>query len=709
MHKKKFFSIYGGVLVRRSIKEWISVQLVKNPGRVVLIAILLFNVVFFLTSAIIISALSLEGTERMGFIEAAFCTITMILDAGCIQFVVADIGQSGVLITVACLCIIFVGMISFTGAVIGYITNYISDFIEHSNTGKRKLHLSEHFVILNWNTRASEIVNDMLYSSGKQKVVVLVGDRKDEVQKEIDERISDTIARENALVLKQYAHLKGLKKWIAIHKNKMRNRLTVIVREGDIFSSKQLNDISLERARSIIILGNDINNTLCRFEQKERIEESGRGNSQTIKTLMQVADITGDAGSRDDQRIIVEITDEWTKQLVDKVIQAKEVGGKCNIIPVKINEVLGQILSQFCLMPELNAVYSELFSNKGAEFYSVEEPFKEDVDFIDDYIYNHGHAIPVRMMKKGDKSFAFYVADEDDDISVKSDVEPNDYSVTLNDNYWIERKNVIILGHNSKCKEIMEGFRSFSNEWRRDEEIVRIVVIDDKKSLEKLNYYREYPFVIETVVADIYDKDIICDAIDKFMSFSSEDVSVLILSDDDALNEDIDANALANLIYVRDIVEQKKATVEDFDPESIDIIVEIIDPKHHDIVNSYSVNNVVISNRYISKMVTQISEVESLFDFYNDILSYDNDECQGKYTSKEIYIKKVRRLFTEIPGKTTADVLVRTLYKQTRDTNPTICLGYVKPGGIVVVFGGELSGIPVELDEHDKLIVFSSH
>ena len=56
----------------------------------VLLVILLFNVLFFLFSAVVISNLSLSGTEKMSFFEAAFCTITMILDAGCIQFVVAD-------------------------------------------------------------------------------------------------------------------------------------------------------------------------------------------------------------------------------------------------------------------------------------------------------------------------------------------------------------------------------------------------------------------------------------------------------------------------------------------------------------------------------------------------------------------------------------------------------------------------------------------
>ena len=167
-----------------------------------------------------------------------------------------------------------------------------------------------------------------------------------------------------------------------------------MVREGDVFSSKQLNDISLNQARAVIILGNDINNTICKFEHKERMEESSRGNSQTIKTLMQVSDITAAADSADDQKIIVEITDPWTLELVKKIIAAKQVDGKCNIIPVKVNEVLGQILSQFCLMPELNSVYSDLLSNRGAEFYSVDHAHEDEISFIEKYFSEFWIDIP---------------------------------------------------------------------------------------------------------------------------------------------------------------------------------------------------------------------------------------------------------------------------------------------------------------------------
>ena len=120
--------------MKRKIREWFSIQLVKNPGRVVLFSILFFNIIFFIVSALIIRSLSLSGTEKMGFFEAAFYTVTMILDAGCIQFVISDIGQSGVAVAIVCLAIIVIGMVSFTGAVIGYVTNTISSIIDNSNS-----------------------------------------------------------------------------------------------------------------------------------------------------------------------------------------------------------------------------------------------------------------------------------------------------------------------------------------------------------------------------------------------------------------------------------------------------------------------------------------------------------------------------------------------------------------------------------------------
>ncbi len=702
----------------KRIKEWFSLQISKNPGRMVLLTILIFNILFFFFSAVIISNLSLDGTESMGILEASFCTLTMILDPGCIQFVIADIGAAGISIVLACLVIVLIGMISFTGAVIGYITNYISHFIDHANQGNRRLNISGHAVILNWNTRASEIINDLLYCSGKQKVVVLTGSGKSDIEKEIEERITDTVIRENQALKASCSDMNPIIRFFHVRKHRFKRNVTVLVREGDVFSSKQLHDISLEHARMTIILGNDVNNTICKFEHKERLEDSSRGNAQTVKTLMQVSDITGAEYSDDNQKIIVEITDPWTAELVDRIIQAKQVDGKCNIVPVNVNQILGHILSQFSLMPELNHAYRELFSNKGAAFYTKEGSCNSEIDYIRSYMRDHKHAIPLTFMNSSGKSYGYYAAACEEDIDKVTPILRSDYKVSINRNYWIERKNIIILGHNSRCRDIMDGFVAFRQEWHyrdRDDEIVRIIVIDDEKHLEKMDHYKDYPFVIKTVSAQIYDKELICDTINEFVSANEEDTSILILSDDSALNEDIDANALANLIYVQDIINEKIKTIPDFDKESIDVIVEIINPKHHDVVNSYSVNNVVISNRYISKMITQIGEKEALFNFYTDILTYDSDNSDV-FESKEVYIKKVSRFFDQVPEPATAEQFIRAVYNASvveglseEQQNTAIVLGYVKPGGKMVLFSGDHANTKVKLDKKDKLIVFSNH
>ncbi len=701
----------------RRFKEWFSIQLAKHPARVVLLAILLFNVVFFISAALVIKNLALNGTEEMSLFEAAFYTITMILDAGCIQFVVADIGESGIAIAVVCLVIVLIGMVSFTGAVIGYVTNYISNFIENSNSGMRRLRISYHLVILNWNTRASEIINDLLYCRKRQKVVVLVGGRKKEIQKEIEERITDTIHRENSALLLRCRKL-GLRKYFVYFREKLHNNLTVILREGDVFSAKQLHDISIERARSVVILGNDVNNSICQYGNRERIEENGRGNAQTVKTLMQVSDITGAEYSLDNQKIIVEISDDWTWELVQRIISYKQVQGKCNIVPVRVNQVLGQILSQFSLMPELNLVYKELFSNKGATFFVEEKKVSDESGYITEYLKNHRSAIPLTTLNSGDKDYFVYAAGNEKDIQKTYERTETGFTVKLNRNYWIEKKNVIILGHNSKSKDIMQGFCAFRDEWNYkdgEDEILNIIVIDDEQSLEKMNYYREYPFVTETVSATVYDEARICSTIERFVDANEDDTSILILSDDSALTENIDAKALANLVYVQDIISAKKSRDSNFDVESIDVIVEILDPKHHDIVSSYSVDNVVISNRYISKMITQIGEKEAIFDFYTDILTYDTEDADA-YESKEVYTKKVSAFFEKIPGECTEEELIRAVWNASVDPsipkekqNPTVVLGYVKPGGRITLFEGDRTVRKVRLEKNDKIIVFTNH
>ena len=678
--------------MKQKFKEWWSLAREKSPSRLVLIAILIINVVFFFVASAIISLISThKGTGDLNFIESAYQTVMLVLDTGSIEGAISAVGYPGAIVTILCLIITIFGMIVFTGAIIGYVTNYISSYIDNASSGKHKLDISDHIVILNWNGRSAEIINDHLYSEKKEKIVVIVGENKEEVEREIFERIADTINREN----KQRKLLK-LKKF--------KNKLTIVVREGSIFSSQTLLNVSIDKAKAIIIMENE--------NELEERKESEKGNSLTIKALMQVIQITSSESSYDNQKIIVEVADEWTLGLVNEIIESK--GGEDNdvIVPIKVNDVLGQILAQFSLMPELNKVYEEMFSSKGAEFYTIQGDDTDDITYIREYLSEHKHAIPLTSMEfRGKKQF-FFASANDDDVERKSFMPRADFKVDINHSFDIGQKNIIILGHNSKTQEIMKGFSAFCSEWSTsDREIIRVMVIDDKRSLEKMDFYKQYPFVVKTVSATIYQRNKIFSAMEEFIDQGEEDTSILILSDDVATGDEIDSSALANLIYVQELID-KKSKEEGYKQDSIDVIVEIIDPKHHDIISAYNVNNIVLSNRYVSKMISQIGEVDALFEFYGDILTYDED---GK-ESKEIYIKKASSFFNVLPEETTAYELIRAVFEASVDPSlppekidPAMLLGYIKPDHTFVLFGGDQADIKVKLEEDDKLIIFCAH
>ena len=543
----------------KKLREKISIFTVKNPSRAILIAILLLNAVLFMAAAGVISLLAPKSLTNHGFWSSVYYTISMVLDAGCISYVIADIGEASVALILVCILTVVLGMITFTGAVIGYVTNYISSFIENSRSGIRAVKASEHTVILNWNSRASEIINDLLYTGQKEVVVVLANQNSDEIEREIDERLTSTIKTENAHIKAVSKTRPRFKRACYYRKHRLRNLVTVIVRDGETYSTKQLNDTSIAQARTVILLTKEYRNDVCRFGNRERRDLLEKGNANTVKTLVQVAEITSGEDSADAQTIIVEVEDEWTAMLVNRIIAHKEKMTKCHIIPIYVNKVLGQILSQFSIMPELNTVYSELFSNRGAEFFFKKQERVDDVDAATEaYLRTHRHAIPLTIMETASGNHAFSVANSNEDCELACDPIGHVFETELNEEYEMIPRTIVIIGHNSKCGNIMDGFNAFCGEHARtNADVLNITVIDDEKSLERMDYYRAYPYVKKTVVADVYDSDVIKNTIREAIDSHSEDTSLLILSDDQTIEEDIDSAALTYLIYVQDIIAER--------------------------------------------------------------------------------------------------------------------------------------------------------
>ena len=690
-------------------RGWLSVQVAKHPNRVVLILIILLNVLFISVSAALISSLSLQGTEKMNFFHAAYYTVTMILDAGCIESVIKDIGTTGVALTLTCLAVIIIGMVTFTGAVIGYLTNILNGFIENASAGNTRLYLSDHTVILNWNARAPEIVNDLLYSDKKETVVALVKSGRDEIKKEIEERLHNTIEKENEIVNKKADTMGFFARRRYLKNNKLNDNVTFIVIEGNIFSQTQLKDIRIDLAKAVIILSNDPSGSA--------VEDGGQadeGNPQAVKALMQAADIVSAGNADHHQNIIIEITDPWTYDIVQKIISSKDLGGKCNIVTFQVEKFLGQLLAQISITPEMTHIFGDLFSNKGAAFYTEPVQTDDETGYIRDYLSTHKNAIPLTLLTHSGERFFCFAADNQNKINKEHELKNPGFSVKLN-NTQSECKRVIMIGHNSMVEEIMSSYEAYLSCQTYDKQIcpLKVSVIDEADNLKRMDYYKRYSFVEEAAELDLYQIDKTFETIDRLLLDTSEETSILILSDDTELDEYADSSALMYLICVQDFIKEKVRKNPNYDKNRVRTIVEITDPRHYDIVKGYDMVDAVISNRFSGNIITQIGEKESIYDFYKDLLRYSSDQPDGQ--SKKPQLKKVSSFFSETPPPCTAYDLVRAVFEASVSSAaasekryPILVLGYVKANGETIIFSGDLSEINVSLEAADKIIVYTN-
>lgn len=710
--------LFRGKSILSRFHEWSSIRFNQKPRSMMLLIIILLNVVVLLVSAWVISAVALPGNRHMGFFTAVYNTITMILDAGRIESIIENPGTTNLFLIIFCLVVIVVSMITFTGSLIGYVTNVISNLINTANNSSIALRISDHFVILGWNNRASEIINDLLFCPEPQKVVVLADSSREEIITEIRERLADTIAHENRELAATIPDAPWFCRKIWYYRRKLKNNLTIIVREGDIFSSVQLNNIQLEKAKSIIILGGSLRGNNPAAWEENGQESSEKDDNRTVKTLMQVVDITSRSTSNDDQKIVVEVENNWTGALVRKIINAKQKLGKCRVVPFQVHNVMGQLLSQFSLMPELNLVYRELFSNKGASFYAMKQEKPADpLRFVDFYLEHHRRAVPLTFITdhQTETDYCYYMAENSRDIGTESSAAAGSCELELQRDYWLSEKHVLILGSNSKMDNIMRSFSAFCVEWSdaAHPSMVHITIVDEEEQLKKYGYYKDYPFVEQCIPARINEEETISRAIGDFISAHPHNSSLLILSDDTVDAGDIDAKTMTYLIYARESFARIKE-VRKNERISLDVVVEIIDPRHVDIIRSYDVHNVVISNRYISKMITQLSEDYELFNFYSDIMTYDVEESTDN-EGREIYIKKAGDYFSTLPPKNTpVGDLVRTVYQKSlgfwgNSNDFAVLLGYVDHQDRMHFFCGEEAERTVSLTYEDRLVLFSNH
>ncbi len=685
-------------LSKRRFKKYLNVRLATNPGRVVLNLIVVFNIILFFVASLILKSFNIEGSEDMNFLEAAFYVMRLIIanDVG------YKISKGAVGVGVFTIIVMLLGIIFFTGSLIAYMTNYIATYMSYRSPATKKLYLYNHIVLLGWNVRATEIIRNLLFIGKRQDIVVLANEDRDKIKDAIDECIEDAIYARNTKLRAKCKKLPFFARYIAYYQKKLRNKLTIIIKTGDTYSSQQLLNVSLNLADAVIVLGENINNYIPENNDGAEYAEL-YGNSQIIKTVAQVVHITSSEKSLNKQNIIVEVDDPVTLDLVSKIIKDEHASNKCRIIPMPVTYTMGSLISQFALNPEMGPIYNELLSQYGLTIAVTKTDAKDDIEFTRNYLKTHNTSLPLSMTTIADEGFGFCI-EEAREEEVKVDCPYNPVKLNITDCVKTVFNDVVFFGHNSQFKQVLKsidgavGMKHGRN---------RLLLIDSKRAIPDNFTLKNCD--VEELFTSVANPEGVYEKIWEYLSSAKEDITFVILSSNEVSVSHADDETIATLVRVRELQLRLQREHPEFDLDRIKIVVEILDPKHHDIIKSFNVHNVIISNRLTSKMITQFAFEGSLFNLYLDMLVKDPQAGAASQTdlNNDMYTLRVDECFKEMPPKMSAHDLISSMFESSiKNGRYVILLGLIDKDGKVTLFDKDQDQIVDNLEKDTQLILY---
>lgn len=654
-----------------NFKKWLSMRVYKRIKFFIFCFIVIVNILAVLIGGILIHLSFPAAYPNIGI--GMWQIFTDILDPGFLGSVAANMEGGNRFTTTIEVIIILICMVTFTGTIIGYISNMITQIIENADRGPKQLYLKNHILLLNWNNRAAGILTEYLYTEVCEDVVVLSPCDRDMVSKEINAHFYET-------------GYTGIQKHVKI-----------FVKQGEPYSMTELDAVCARAARAIIVLSDMTSN---------------EGELCTLKTVMMVSQINR---NRKDCTIIVETDHKNVYELV-RQIQNENT----EIVPAYLNKIMGKILAHIALQPELNGVFRELLSHFGSEFYSIPIEELKDIDggqseeeIIAQFMERYARAIPIltsRGFQSKDQDRLYLLSEERFHTSIERTGELLPLKeVKIREEYPVPKKQIIILGSNSKIKYIFNSFLAYIENY--GEEYLTVYFIDTEKHLKKVP---EHPCFQKTAIQNRYN---LLEIEEVLEGFRMEEIdTIVILSDDKVLASEYDMGTLVSLIDINKVLGEMDTGKK---PE---LIVEILNPQNYEIVQQYNIGNIIISNKYMSSMVAQLGDDSAIFELIYDMLTFDGemDDFGMNYSetedSRELYIKNCGDYFEELPVFENRSQMLRSIYEASGRNHILLGIIYADPAKnavrekeITYILSDKLDEMKeIRLAAEDKLILYAS-
>ena len=345
-----------------------------------------------------------------------------------------------------------------------------------------------------------------------------------------------------------------------------KKHLKLFVKQGNPSSRKALKEINVDKAESIAVLG-----------ASSWLNVSKQSDSTSFKILMSVLSITKKAN------IIIETDDPEVTKNINDLMEASSDLAQAHISIFSRNTIVGHILAKASLNANYPNLYYSLLSFQGGSFYTLDKEYS-----VEEALTRYSNCVP---------SFRYRVSDnEEKDLLYVNALSEKKVSRGL-----FKKKRVATIPFNKKI--IKESFSLYVlGENERSAAIEETVERNNASGESKINL---------TILPTDTDIEMLLHKI----ANTKGKKKILILSDNNAAEENVDSNVFLTLIKI-------KANKEITD---VEVFAEIFEPSNRFSLETLNISGVIIANQMVAVYMTQLMcHVES-HNFYEDLLMPDED------------------------------------------------------------------------------------
>jgi Trk K+ transport system NAD-binding subunit len=532
---------------------------------------LLFIVVMAVIAILTFGAFASEGFEG-SYLGLLWEFVNLTFDAGNLM---GFEGERNTLFLTFGLVVTLLGILVLS-LVISFVSSGFESRLQEIAKGRGKVLEKGHTLILGFNSSVPIMVEELIIANEnvRRGVIVILSDL---IPEEVFKVLNETI--------KDYKNTK------------------VIARSGNPQLVDDLHMCEIGQAKAVIVVGkNDID---------------------TIKTLITID--SSDFKNNKDAHVTTEIQEFKNIYVAKKIIPNR-------IETVYVHDLKARIFARTCLQPGSSMIYKDLFSFDGSELYF--EPLKDSLNklvgmkFKDAVLsLNNGYLVGIA---RGDKKLVNpapeLIIEASDELIVISE---DDGQITYQDKKvtkdfgLVQKKinnhklNLLMIGYNKALIKILDEIDAY----KIDKQELLIMVETKEEQALLLKTRPKTSFMNYSVIVGVGKER------DDLAKINLEKFDVVCVfannMNTNKTDEELDSETLLTILHLHDLEEEKKI--------KLNFVTEILNENNVNTIQSINVDDFMVSNLLLSRIITQISENPKVNDVIVDLISEEGSELYLKY------------------------------------------------------------------------------